>query len=63
MNKTELQEKALLRLLINKHGGEDVNAELVKLITEEFNFISKELKKIEESGKKEKKNPADYFPH
>jgi hypothetical protein len=52
MNKTELQEKVLLSLLINKHSGEEVNADLIKRVVEEFNSIAEEL---EPPGKSEMK--------
>jgi archaellum component FlaD/FlaE len=43
MNKQELREHILISLLINKYKDEDVNAQLVRNIEDEFNSINKEL--------------------
>jgi hypothetical protein len=44
MDKQELREQVLMRLLLNKYRNEPVNAQLVRRIEDEFNSINKELR-------------------
>jgi hypothetical protein len=43
MTKQELREKILIDLLLSKHKDEEVNAQLVRTIEDEFNVFIKEL--------------------
>jgi Mg2+ and Co2+ transporter CorA len=55
--KLELQKNIALQLLINKHAGEDVTADLIQKISDKFDAIESELEKRHE--KKDKISEAE----